>query len=38
MSDKILGLNVTTAGIGGYLPQINHVMGPQFREKRLFFS
>lgn len=38
MSDKILGLNVTTAGIGGDLPQINHVMGPQFREKRLFFS
>ena len=38
MSDKIIGLNVTTAGIGGDLPQINHVMGPQFREKRLFFS
>lgn len=38
MSDKIIGLNVTTAGIGGDLPQVNHVMGPQFREKRLFFS
>lgn len=38
MSDKIIGLNITTAGIGGDLPQVNHVMGPQFREKRLFFS
>ena len=38
MSDKIIGMNVTTAGIGGDLPQVNHVMGPQFREKRLLFS
>lgn len=38
MSDKIIGMNITTAGIGGDIPQVNHVMGPQFREKRLFFS
>jgi len=38
MSDKIIGLNITSAGIGGDLPQVNHTGYTQFREKRLFFS
>lgn len=38
MSDKIIGIGISNAGIGGDLPQVNHVAGPQFREKRLFFS
>jgi len=38
MSDKIIGVNITSAGIGGDIPQINHTGWTQFREKRLFFS
>ena len=38
MSDKIVGINVTSAGIGGDIPQVNHTGYTQFREKRLFFS
>lgn len=38
MSDKIIGLNITSAGLGGDIPQVNHTGYTQFREKRLFLS
>ena len=38
MSDKIIGIGLTTAGLAGDMPQLNRVAGPQYREKRLFFS
>jgi hypothetical protein len=38
MAKPILGVGVTTGGLGGYTPQVNHTGFIEIREKRLFFS
>jgi len=38
MSNKIIGVGISSAGLAGDMPQLNRVVGPQYREKRLFFS
>ena len=38
MAKTILGVGVTTGGLGGYAPQVNHTGFIELRDKRLFFS
>jgi len=38
MATPIIGVGVTNAGLGGYIPQVNHTGYTEFRERRLFFS
>ena len=38
MAKPIMGVGVTTAGLGGFTPQVNHTGYTEIRERRLFFS
>ena len=38
MAKPILGIGVTNAGLGGYVPQVNRTGFTEIRERKLFFS
>jgi hypothetical protein len=38
MAKPILGVGVTNAGLGGYIPQVNRTGFVEIRERKLFFS
>lgn len=38
MAKPIIGIGTTNAGLGGYIPQVNHTGFTELRERKLFFS
>ena len=38
MAKPIIGIGSTNAGLGGYIPQVNHTGFTELRERKLFFS